>query len=180
MPGKSFARGEEARRALLSIASDPEYGTGTLSDPQTLANLLHDLLPDSPREAGVLAAAAAQDLVGRLQDQMSQGLELTSAIRLAAASFESNTAFTPEACTWAAGEMAVAAGLADASHIPGAGLRPRTRLPGGRLLSRRCRRQSLRRRHLAGTSQMPRSLRNVSPTRAGEDGHPVVQADTDC
>jgi len=56
MPRKSFAWGDEARRALLAITSDPAYGAEVLSDPQTLANLLHDMLPDSPREAGVLAA----------------------------------------------------------------------------------------------------------------------------
>lgn len=130
MPGMSFEHGDEARRALRAIVSDPAHGTDALSEPQTLSNLLHDLLPDAPREAGVLTAAAEQDLAGKLRDQVSQGLDVPSAIRLTAASFATSTAFTPEACAWAAGELALAAGLASPLQVqesgPGSALGPAT------------------------------------------------------
>jgi len=54
----SWDRRGEARAALRTVVSDPDYGVTALSSPQVMSGLLKDLLPDSPREAGVLVAAA--------------------------------------------------------------------------------------------------------------------------
>ncbi len=48
----------EARAALRAIATDPVYGTGTLSDPRAMSSLLTDYLPGAGRERAVLVAAA--------------------------------------------------------------------------------------------------------------------------
>ena len=135
MPWMSFEHGVEARRALETIVSDPAYGTDALSNAQVLPNLLRDLLPDAPRETGVLTAAAEQDLAGKLHDQMSQGLDVRSAIRLTASSFAASTAFTQDVCLWAAGELAVASGLASPAQVDtrrpaAAGSRPDARAVG--------------------------------------------------
>lgn len=129
MPGMSFEHEGAARRALAAIVSDPEHGTDALSDSRVIRNLLGDLLPDAPREAGVLIAAAEHDLAGKLREELSQGLDVESSVRLTAASFASSTAFSPEACLWAAGEMAMASGLARPGQIHRVGLSPPAELP---------------------------------------------------
>jgi hypothetical protein len=98
----------EARDALRAIMADPRYGPGALSNAQTMTNLLKDMLPDAPRESSVLVAASEAGVIGILQTHMSNGMDLTTASRLAAGSFESQTALTPEACHWAVGALASA------------------------------------------------------------------------
>jgi hypothetical protein len=107
----------DVRTVLHTIVSDPVYGASALSSSQTMANLLKDLLPDSPREASLLVAAAEAGVASSLQDHVSQGMDVRTASALVASSFAARTAFKPEACTWAVGEMAVALGLGPAGNV---------------------------------------------------------------
>ena len=77
----------DVRRALRSIAGDPQLGTAVLADPHVMANLLKDLLPDLPRESALLVAAAQCDLVSVLSGHLDAGLDLGTSSRLAAAWF---------------------------------------------------------------------------------------------
>jgi len=98
----------EAQAALHTIVADPRYGATTLSNAQTMTNLLKDMLPDAPRESSVLVAASDAGVAGILQTHMSNGMDLATASQLAAGSFENQTALTPEACSWAVGAFASA------------------------------------------------------------------------
>ncbi len=113
MPEMSWERSAEARAALTAIVSDPEYGTAALSSPRTMSNLLKDLLPDAPREKTVLVAAAEAGLAETLRDHVAQGVDSDTAVKLTASVFAANTSFTPEACSWVAGEFAVALGISE-------------------------------------------------------------------
>lgn len=73
-----------------------------------MGNLLQDLLPDAPREAGILTVAAQRNVAGMLRTHGEQGVDPEIAVRLAAAAFAGSTAFTMPACEWAARELAVA------------------------------------------------------------------------
>jgi hypothetical protein len=112
----------EAQAALRTIVADPRYGPASLSNAQMLTNLLKDLLPDAPRESSVLVAASEVGVPGMLQGNMSQGMDLGTASRLAAGSFESRTALTPDACRWAVAALASALRL----DAPGVGPGPQT------------------------------------------------------
>jgi hypothetical protein len=121
----SFEHAASAREALRLIVADPALGPGVLENPSLMANLLQDLLPGAPREAGILAAAAQKDVAGRLRDHVERGLDAATSVRLAAALLASSTAFTPEVCQWVALEFAVAMGVFPAgvavSALPEAG-----------------------------------------------------------
>jgi hypothetical protein len=108
-------RQDEIRAAIRSIVNDPQYGKAVLSSSQQMSSLLKDLVPDAPRETSILVAAAEADVAGSLSDHVSQGLALPAASALTARSFENISSLTPEACTWAVGEMAVALGLASSA-----------------------------------------------------------------
>jgi hypothetical protein len=113
----------EAQAALRAIVADPRYGPAALSNAQTMTNLLKDMLPDAPRESSVLVAASEVGVAGMLQSNISQGMDLATASRLAAGSFENRTALTPDACAWAVGILASALRLdavRQASPLPGA------------------------------------------------------------
>jgi hypothetical protein len=99
------ARGE-AHAALRAIVADPRYGAPALSNAQTMTNLLKDMLPDAPRESSVLVAASEAGVAGLLQGNVSRGMDVATASRLAAGTFENQTALTPDACNWAAGILA--------------------------------------------------------------------------
>jgi len=101
----------EVPAALRVIVSDPDYGVAALSNPQTLSSLLKDLLPDAPREAGVLVAAAQVGLPGVVRDYRVQGMDRGTASALAEKSLAGRTALTPEACHWVVGELAAAVGF---------------------------------------------------------------------
>ena len=73
-----------------------------------MTNLLKDMLPDAPRESSVLVAASEAGVAGMLQSNVSQGMDVATASRLAAGSFENQTALTPDACNWAVGILASA------------------------------------------------------------------------
>jgi hypothetical protein len=98
----------EAQAALRTIVADPRYGPAALSNAQTMTNLLKDMLPDAPRESSVLIAASEVGVAGLLQGNLSQGMDVATASRLAAGSFENRTALTPDACSWAVGVLASA------------------------------------------------------------------------
>jgi hypothetical protein len=98
----------EAQAALRAIVTDPRYGPAALSNAQTMTNLLKDMLPDAPRESSVLVAASEAGVPGMLQSNVSHGMDLTTASRLAAGSFENRTALTSDACNWAVGILASA------------------------------------------------------------------------
>jgi hypothetical protein len=98
----------EARAALNAIVSDPTQGVSVLSSGRSTANVLKDLLPDAPREAALLAAAAEQGVADALRERVSQGMDIGTAVRLSATAFADATAYTPEACDWAVSEIAIA------------------------------------------------------------------------
>ena len=108
----------EAQAALCAIVADPRYGPAALSNAQTMTNLLKDMLPDAPRESSVLVAASEVGVAGMLQGNVSQGMDLATASRLAAGSFENRTALTPDACAWAVGVLASALRLDAVRRAP--------------------------------------------------------------
>jgi hypothetical protein len=108
----------EAQAALRTIVADPRYGPTALSNAQTMTNLLKDMLPDAPRESSVLVAASEVGVAGMLQSNVSQGMDLATASRLAAGSFENRTALTPDACAWAVGILASALRLDAVRQAP--------------------------------------------------------------
>src|SRR5260370_42421914 len=107
----SWEHAAEARAALSAIINDPEHGAAALSSAQTMSNLLKDLLPDAPREKSIIVAAAEAGLADTLRQHIDQGMDPNTAIRLTASQFSSTTPFTPEACSWVAGELATALGI---------------------------------------------------------------------
>ena len=108
----------EAQAALRTIVADPRYGPAALSNAQTMTSLLKDMLPDAPRESSVLVAASELGVAGMLQGNVSQGMDLATASRLAAGSFENRTALTPDACAWAVGVLASALRLDAVRQAP--------------------------------------------------------------
>lgn len=123
----------EAHAALRAIVADPRYGPPALSNAQTMTNLLKDMLPDAPRESSVLVAASEAGVAGMLQSNVSQGMDVATASRLAAGTFENQTALTPDACNWAVGILASALRLdaVRAAPPPSPGPAYDTPLPGG-------------------------------------------------
>jgi hypothetical protein len=113
-----FEHAGQARIALLSIVSDPACGPAALSDASALSNLLSDLLPDAPRETGVLVAAAQARLAEQMREHVDKGMDAATAIPLAASSLATRTAYSEGACAWAAGELAVALGLTTVDELP--------------------------------------------------------------
>ncbi len=103
-----------ALRALQSIVAD--YGAAALSDAQFMNNVLRDLLPDEPREASVLVAAAEADVAGIIGERAAQHISPGAAIAQAAVVLGERTALTQDACQWAASQTARAIGLL---QVPG-------------------------------------------------------------
>jgi hypothetical protein len=117
MADMSWEHASEARAALNAIVTDPEHGAAALSSPQTMSNLLKDLLPDAPREKGILVAAAEAGLADALRDHVAQGMDPATATRLAASSLAISAPFTPEACNWVTGEIAIALGISQPNDV---------------------------------------------------------------
>jgi hypothetical protein len=111
MNTKPWDTSGEARKALHGIVTDPQYGAAALSQPVVMTNLLKDMLPDEPREAGLLVAAAQADLAGALRGYVTQGLDADTAVSLTATSFVNSTSHTREASDWVVNELALALGL---------------------------------------------------------------------
>lgn len=108
----------EAQAGLRAIVADPRYGPAALSNAQTMTNLLKDMLPDAPRESSVLVQASDAGVADMLQTHISNGMDLATASRLAAGSFENQTGLTPEACNWAVGAFASALRLDTVRQAP--------------------------------------------------------------
>jgi hypothetical protein len=119
MAEESFEHEAQVRAALRAIVADPAHGGEALSSPQVMANLLKDFLPDAPRESGLLIAAAQAGIADALRQNVSHGLDATTAMALASATLSETTAFTPDACSWAIRELAVAMGLVDVRPAAG-------------------------------------------------------------
>jgi hypothetical protein len=109
MVSPPFEHAGDARAALREIVA--EHGPKALSDPPALSNLLKDLLPDAPRVARLLVAAAEERVSVLLRDHVDQGLDAATATRLALSSLASSTMYNLDACTWVVNEVAVALGL---------------------------------------------------------------------
>ena len=62
----------EVRQALRSIVADPDYGVDALSSRRAMESLLKDMLPDRPRDAAILVAAAEHGLAATLRERVSQ------------------------------------------------------------------------------------------------------------
>jgi hypothetical protein len=123
MTDMTWEHAAEARAALHAIVTDPDHGVAALSSAQTVSNLLKDLLPDAPREKSLLVAAAEAGLATKLREHIEQGLDPSSAIRLAASSLSNSVPFTPDACAWVTNEIAAAIGISkptDSAPAPGA------------------------------------------------------------
>jgi hypothetical protein len=112
-----FEHAGEVRQALQAIAADRADGGAALSDPVRMTNLLKDLLPDAPRESGLLVAAAQLRLADVLREHVSQGLDTRTAAGLTASLFAANTAFSPDVCAWVTSELAIALGLSGATDL---------------------------------------------------------------
>jgi hypothetical protein len=104
-------RGGRALAALRAIVSDPSHGIAALSSAQSMSMLLKDLLPNRPREAQVLVAAAEAGLADTLRDQAAGGADLDEMRAAAAKAFARRTGFRPVACAWAVDVLAAALGL---------------------------------------------------------------------
>ncbi len=130
MPDMSWEHASEARSALHAIVTDPSHGVAALSNPQTMSNLLTDLLPDAPREKVILVAAAEARLASVLRGHIAGGMDGSTAIRLTSSSFAATTPFTPEACDWVTGEIAFAMGVNVAGDAVPAGGAAETSAPG--------------------------------------------------
>ena len=109
MANAPFEHAGQARLALRTIVA--EHGPDMLSRPRALANLLADLLPDAPRMARILVAAAEDHVADDLREHTGDGMDITTASRLVASSFTSATLIAADACTWAVTEFALAIGL---------------------------------------------------------------------
>jgi hypothetical protein len=109
MAATQFEHADQARLALRTIVA--EHGPEVLSDPRVLANLLADLLPESPRIARIMVAAAQDKIAEELEQHSSDGMDGETASRLAASSFVGATMFTPDACAWVVAEFSLALGL---------------------------------------------------------------------
>ena len=121
LAGSSWGSQGEARAALRAIVADPHLGVAALSNARTMSNLLKDFLPDSPREAGVLIAAAEADLPGSLRNYVAQGVDAYTAQRIVATTFAERTALTQDACQWVVSELAIAMGMAPGDLAPPGG-----------------------------------------------------------
>ncbi|HET7019039.1 MAG TPA: FHA domain-containing protein [Streptosporangiaceae bacterium] len=109
MAAAPFEHAEQARLALRTIVA--EHGPDMLSRPRALANLLADLLPDAPRIARILVAAAEDHVADDLREHTADGMDIATASRLVASAFTSATLIASDACTWAVAEFALAIGL---------------------------------------------------------------------
>ena len=121
-----FEHADEVRDAMGVIVADPALGRQSLADARIAGNLLRDLLPDAPREVGLLLAAIAAGSPAMLQEHLGQGMAGDAAIRLTAAALAGRTAFTAEACQWVVTELAVALGLVAAVPVSQVARHPAT------------------------------------------------------
>lgn len=116
MAAAPLEHGDQARLALRTIVT--EHGPQMLSRPGMLSNLLADLMPDAPRIARILVAAAQDHIADELREYISAGMDPATASRLAATMFADATMLPPDACAWVVGEFALALGLVSDNSAP--------------------------------------------------------------
>jgi hypothetical protein len=116
MAAAPLEHADQARLALRTIVS--EHGPEMLSRPGTLSNLLADLLPDSPRIARILVAAAQDHVADELREHTAAGMDAATALRLTATMFADATMFPANACAWVVGEFSLALGLVSDNSAP--------------------------------------------------------------
>src|SRR5258708_7425891 len=116
MAAAPLEHADQARLALRTIVT--EHGPEMLSRPGMLSNLLADLLPDSPRIARILVAAAQDHIADELREHTSAGMDAVTASRLAATVFADATMFPPDACASVVGEFSLALGLLSDNSAP--------------------------------------------------------------
>lgn len=116
MAAAPLEHADQARLALRTIVT--EHGPQMLSRPGTLSNLLADLLPDAPRIARILVAAAQDHIADELREHTSAGMDAVTATRLTATMFADATMFPADACAWVVGEFALALGLVSDNSAP--------------------------------------------------------------
>jgi WD40 repeat protein len=111
-----------AREALREIVA--EHGPEALSSPPLMSSLLADFLPDDQPLARLLVAAAGERTAESLLDHVAHGMDTATAVQLATSALAARTLFTPEACAWAATEIAAALGLQPPGPAPAPGPGP--------------------------------------------------------
>ena len=111
-----------AREALREIVA--EHGPEALSQPPLMSSLLADFLPDDQPVARLLIAAAGERIAESLLDHVAHGMDTATAVQLATSALTARTLFTPEACEWAATEIATALGLEPPRPAPAPGPGP--------------------------------------------------------
>jgi hypothetical protein len=116
MAAAPLEHAEQTRLALRTIVT--EHGPEILSRPRVLSNLLADLLPDAPRIARILVAAAQDHISEELREHTSAGMDAATASRLAASTFADATLVPLDVCTWVVGEIALALGLVSDNSAP--------------------------------------------------------------
>jgi hypothetical protein len=116
MAAAPLEHADQARLALRTIVA--EHGPQMLSRPGMLSNLLADLMPDAPRIARILVAAAHDHIADELREYISAGMDPATASRLAATMFADATMLPPQACAWVVGEFALALGLVSDNSAP--------------------------------------------------------------
>lgn len=67
MAALGFDHADEVTVAVRAIVSDPAHGRDSLDESQATTNLLQELLPDAPRETGLLIGVAGVGLPARLR-----------------------------------------------------------------------------------------------------------------
>jgi hypothetical protein len=102
----------EVRSTLAGAVA--QFGAKVLSNATILEGICEDRLPDFPREANLVVAAARADVSSMLTQQVpSVGAE--SAIRLTANWLANSLSITSEASAWVVGEFALALGFSVAA-----------------------------------------------------------------
>jgi hypothetical protein len=112
----SFEHGAEARAALRSIVSDPEYGPTALSNVRVMSDVLPRLLRGASLERSVLVTAAKESMASTMLNHVSDGMDPILAVRLSANFLAAISAVRIEACYWVAAELALALGLISAEQ----------------------------------------------------------------
>src|SRR5271155_2186563 len=86
-----------------------DFGPAVLSNPTILEGVCEDRLPESPREASLIAAAARFDVASMLTQQVP-GVGPDGAVRLTASTLAESRSLDPDACLWVVSEFARAMG----------------------------------------------------------------------
>jgi hypothetical protein len=106
--------------ALRAIVSDPRYGPAALSKPEIMAELVRTYLPGISRsQHEAIVAAARTGLADTLREHLAHAIDPDIAVKLAAATFSSDSATDPDTSRWIAGEIAAALRAGPAQSRPG-------------------------------------------------------------